>query len=35
VEFRNDKNQTYDCTYYPTMEGQYKVIKNYEEKKRL
>ncbi|CAF0892142.1 unnamed protein product, partial [Didymodactylos carnosus] len=26
IEFRNDKNQTYDCTYYPTMEGQYKVI---------
>ncbi|CAF3895693.1 unnamed protein product, partial [Adineta steineri] len=26
VEFRDDKNQTYDCTYYPTMEGQYKVI---------
>ncbi|CAF5014352.1 unnamed protein product, partial [Rotaria sp. Silwood1] len=26
VDFRNDKNQTYDCTYYPTMEGQYKVI---------
>ncbi|CAF0978621.1 unnamed protein product [Adineta ricciae] len=23
---RNDKNQTYDCTYYPTLEGQYKVI---------
>jgi len=29
VEFRNDKNQTYDCTYYPTMEGQYKVIVKY------
>ncbi|CAF3849734.1 unnamed protein product [Rotaria sp. Silwood2] len=26
VDFRNDKNQTYDCTYYPTMEGQYKII---------
>ncbi|CAF0875720.1 unnamed protein product [Rotaria sordida] len=29
IEFRNDKNQTYDCTYYPTMEGQYKVIVKY------
>ncbi|CAM4756036.1 unnamed protein product [Rotaria magnacalcarata] len=26
VDICNDKNQTYDCTYYPTMEGQYKVI---------
>ncbi|CAF3564394.1 unnamed protein product [Adineta steineri] len=29
VEPRNDKNQTFDCTYYPTMEGQYKVIVKY------
>ncbi|CAM2708294.1 unnamed protein product [Rotaria socialis] len=26
VDICNDKNQTYDCTYYPAMEGQYKVI---------
>jgi len=26
VALRPDKNQIYDCTYQPTMEGQYKVI---------
>ncbi len=25
IEFREDTNRTYDCVFYPTIKGEYKV----------
>ncbi|CAF1279207.1 unnamed protein product [Adineta steineri] len=31
MEFREDTNRTYDCVFYPTMQGEYKIIITFNE----
>ncbi|UJR25922.1 hypothetical protein I4U23_007270 [Adineta vaga] len=31
IEFREDTNRTYDCVFYPTLKGEYKIIITFNE----